>query len=158
MTTQVKEFAKQTIDRLSDSETQELMEFLNTLIKNQTVNSRENYREIRQALDNLRTECLHDNWDGYGAKALQSGAYSAALRFLQQLPPTIPEPDLAVDPDGMVAFEWINGARKAFSISIGNHGELVYAGIFENCTTHGTEFLDERFPKILVDHLQRIFL
>ncbi len=98
------------------------------------------------------------SFTGIGAKALQSGSYREAPRFIQKFPTIVPVPDIAVDPDGTVAFEWENGTHKVFSISMGDRGELIYAGIFENRKTHGTEFLEDEIPKIILDHLQRMFL
>lgn len=154
MTTDVKELAKQTIDELSESEVMELLEFLNSLHKKHETADQEVCGKLREALDALLEECSHDNWDGYGAKALQSGSYKEALRFIQSLPTTIPIPELAADPDGAIAFEWDNGPRRVFSISVEDSGELIYAGIFENRKTHGTEFFEDGIPKILLDHLQ----
>ena len=158
MTTDVKEFAKQTIDELSESEVMELWEYLNSLHKKHETVDQEVCGKFREALDALLQECSADNWDGYGAKALQFGSYREALRFVQSLPTTIPVPELAADPDGAIAFEWDNGPRRIFSISVGDSGELIYAGIFGNSKTHGTEFFEDGIPKILLDHLQRLFL
>jgi hypothetical protein len=153
----VKEIAKQKIDMLSQDDIMELLGFLNALEQRHECAKEENQGELRHALEELRETCGADNWDGYGACALHKESYQEALRLLQYLPTMFPQPDVAADPDGTVAFEWSNGPRQVLSLSIGNHGELVYAGIFDKSCTHGTEYVEHAFPRILVEHLQRVF-
>ena len=153
----VKEIAKQKIDSLSQDDIMELLGFLNGLEQRHECANKENQGELRHALEELREACGVNNWDGYGAHALHKESYQEALRLLQYLPTMFPQPDVAADPDGTVAFEWSNGPRQVLSLSIGNHGELVYAGIFEKSYTHGTEYFEHDFPRILVEHLQRVF-
>ena len=86
-----------------------------------------------ETLENLlkaKEEYSVDNWDGYGARAIDELSYQKAVRFALSLPSSIPTPEVHVDPDGEVTFEWYEGPRRVFSVSIGSNYELSYAGLF----------------------------
>jgi hypothetical protein len=110
-----------------------------------------------QLLNEALQECSIDNWDGYGAKSIDFNSYLRAFRFIYALPRAIPIPDITVEPDGEIAFEWYNGKRQVLSVSIGGKGELTYAGIFGNNKTHGTEYFEDEIPKTILDYIRRIF-
>ena len=113
--------------------------------------------EVLQSLNNVFKECSTDNWDGYGAKAIDRISFVQALRFIHSLPRTIPTPDLTAEPDGEIALEWYHGKRRIFSVSIGRTGELTYAGLFGSNKTHGTEYFGDELPKTILDNIQRTF-
>src|SRR5688572_14620111 len=63
----------------------------------------------RRAFENLEltfTESCKDNWDGYGAVAVQPYSYDHAARFLAALPSESEFPEISVDPDGEISFTW----------------------------------------------------
>ncbi len=115
------------------------------------------YQETRRVLWNAVAECSEDDWDGYGAKSVNNQSYEHSLRFLDMLPDTIPAPEVAVEPDGMVAFEWHEESRWVFSVSFETNGELVYAGLFGNSKTHGTENFGEELPQTILDSIRRVY-
>ena len=73
------------------------------------------------------------------------------------LPSTVPAPEVAVEPDGMVAFEWYEEPRWVFSVSFETNGELVYAGLFGNSKTHGMECFGEQLPQSILDSIHRVY-
>ena len=109
------------------------------------------------ALEDTITEFLTDNWDGYGAKALQASSLVNADRFLNILPINTRLPEVSVDPDGEIVLEWYKAPRQVFSISVGTNGELVYAGLFGSNKTNGTEFFEDEVPKTILDNLKRVY-
>lgn len=113
--------------------------------------------KITQALMNILEECAHPNWDGYGAKPIDKESYHESLRFVQYLPNSIPSPEVTIEPDGEIAFEWFNNKRRVFSISIGRNGELTYAGLFGYNKAHGTEFFGDELPKTILESIQKVF-
>jgi len=113
--------------------------------------------KITQALMNIFEECAHPDWDGYGAKPIDKESYYESLRFLQYLPNSIPGPEVTIEPDGEIAFEWFNDKRRVFSISIGSNGELTYAGLFGYNKAYGTEFFGDELPKTILENIQRVF-
>jgi len=113
--------------------------------------------QITQALMNIFEECAHPNWDGYGAKPIDKESYLESLRFIQYLPKALPSPEVTIEPDGEIAFEWFNSKRTVFSVSIGRNGELTYAGLFGYNKAYGTEFFGDELPKTILEGIQRVF-
>ena len=111
--------------------------------------------ETRQSLAKATEECSTDNWDSYGAKAIDQNSYASARYFSCLLPTNIPVPKIYVDPDGEVTFEWYAGPRQVFSVSMGSNNELIYAGLFGANKTHGTEYLDDELPGTILDNIRR---
>ena len=94
------------------------------------------------------------NWDGYGARAIEPGAYQQAERFLSALPTTTPMPDVSVDPDGEVAVSWNLDSNWIFSVSIGPTGRLSYAGLFGTGRACGTEWFLNEIPEAVLDNIR----
>lgn len=116
-------------------------------------------QDLLQELYEVFLECSEENWDGYGAKAIDPIFYSEAIRFFTALPiATIPRPEITVDPDGEVVFEWYNGPKRIFSISVGGNSELTYAGLFGSNKTSGIEYFGDELPKTILENIQRVFL
>src|ERR1700682_4975395 len=79
-----------------------------------------NWREeLRHKLCDAWSEASRLNWDGYGAKPAQRASVVKAFEFIDALPKNIPTPEIAVDPDGEISFDWYGGARRQVSISVG---------------------------------------
>jgi hypothetical protein len=114
-------------------------------------------REVLEDLDDSREEYSSENWDGYGAKPINAMSYYYAHRFLESLSPSLPSPEVGVDPDGEVSFEWYRKPRQVFSISVAPNGDLNYAGLFGRNKVHGTESFDDETPKVILDNLRRLF-
>ena len=115
------------------------------------------HKKTRQALRNAVKECGDDDWDGYDAKGMNWNSHEESLRFLDILPDTIPTPDVAVEPDGMVAFEWYEEPRWVFSVSFETNGAIAYAGLFGNSKTHGAEYFGEEVPQTILDNICRVY-
>jgi len=113
-------------------------------------------QSIMNALSEVLEECSVDNWDGYGAKAISIESYRNAQLFVMTLPTTIPFPEISVDPDGEVSFEWYRGPRMVFSLSIGAHNEISYAGLFGHNKVNGKEHFYDEIPKAIFDNLDRL--
>jgi hypothetical protein len=112
---------------------------------------------LLQEINEVFEECSVDNWDGYDAKAIDYDSYIEAIRFARSLPTTIPLPEIAVDPDGEVSFEWYQGPRRVFIMSIGSRNEIIYAGLFGFNKVNGTECFYDEIPKTILDNLDRLF-
>jgi hypothetical protein len=123
----------------------------------QSLSLGESYRDAVSALYDIAGCSVVPNWDGYGAIPVSPLAVGHALRFLRTLPPMLRTPDLSVDPDGEISFEWYFEPRRVLSISVGPHGELSYAGLFGRSDAHGTEYFGDELPKPIMDNLSRLF-
>ena len=107
-------------------------------------------------LDEAYSQGRADNWDEYGAQSVSKETYVTAFRFLEALPSAVPSPEISLDPDGEINFEW-NNAGKIFSASIGETGVLSYAGVFgTNLTAHGTEIFDDTIPEAIIQNIKRL--
>jgi hypothetical protein len=116
---------------------------------------------VQRGIDELRRvleESARENWDGYGALPAQVAAYDYAVALLASLPAMIPTPDISVDPDGEIAFDWFWESRLTFSISISADGRLSYAGLFGPNRTHGAEQFSGALPGTISGGLARLFV
>lgn len=115
------------------------------------------YRETEWALCEVAKECREDDWDGYGAKGINQKSFAESLRLLDLLPSNTPTPEVSVEPDGMVAFEWYKRPRWIFSVSFGTNNTLIYAGLFGKSKTHGTEYFGAEMPQIILGNIRRVY-
>jgi hypothetical protein len=78
---------------------------------------------------------LSDNWDSYGAKAIESDAVACAIGVIEHLShiQNVPEPTVTPTPDGHVGFCWDTG-EWSLDLSVDPSGLLSYV------------FLDQRDP------------
>jgi hypothetical protein len=74
-----------------------------------------------------------------------------------QLPISVPPPQVEVDDDGEIAFEWYRDDHWNFSVSVGPRGTLSYAGLFGETTAYGTERISDEFPENISRNLVRLF-
>jgi hypothetical protein len=97
------------------------------------------------------------NWDHYGAVPATDATAQVAYRFLSALPSTLPSPNIGLDPDGEVSFDWLAGKGRVFSVSIGESGRLSYAGMFgPGKTAHGSEPFDDAIPNAVIACVRRL--
>lgn len=113
-------------------------------------------RAVQQALGAACVAAREDNWDAMGSARVEPSTYEYARQFLQVLPPNLPIPDIAIDTDGEILFEWDRGPRHIFSVSVGRDGTLTFAGLFGHSKIHGTEHLREALPLVIAHSLQRL--
>ncbi len=123
---------------------------------------------LKNTVDNIYISCLpslyelfeeysENNWDGYGASAINLSSYINAISFLMALPSSTQVPEISIETDGDVVFEWFVSWDRVFSVSIGPNCELHYAGLFEGRQISGLEYLEETIPKIIIDQIDKIF-
>lgn len=83
--------------------------------------------------------------------ALNEATLRIAERFLLALPGSLPAPELSVDPDGEVVFDWFGPNNKSFSISLNFRGRVTYAGrTSAQRTPYGTDYFDDMVSEDLV--------
>lgn len=116
-------------------------------------------QKLKNALASLvavSEEASVDNWDSYGAKPVAKTSISEADRFLQMWPSNLPFPEIAAEPDGDIALEWIKDRRQMFSISFSGSNRITYAGVFGINEIHGTEYFGDAIPKVVLDSVRRV--
>ncbi len=87
----------------------------------------------------------------------RSSALSIAQRFLLALPRTEVPPELAMDDDGEICFDWKGPSQALLTIALGPDGRLSYAfraSQFDK--DHGTSRFVDAIPKKIVDLVRRV--
>lgn len=112
-------------------------------------------RASQVALDQAFSEALVDNWDGMGSRAAEATTYYYASKFLDLLPSSMPIPEISVDRDGEICFEWDSGPRQVFTTCVGRDGTLTFAGLFGYRKSHGVEILGESLPQIISENIEK---
>lgn len=89
-------------------------------------------------LHELAAEHSQPGWDGGEAPPVSAIAIKNASNLILALPSSVPNPELAVDPDdGAIALEWCGGPSRIFSVSVGNSTRMACAGIDGGYSWHG---------------------
>ena len=83
---------------------------------------------------------------------VKADTFGAAIRFAYCLPRFGPLPEVSVDPDGEISFDWISpSGDEMFSVSVNNQNQLAYAGWFgEKSRVHGIEQLGQSCPQEII--------
>jgi hypothetical protein len=103
-------------------------------------------------LDSLQAELFSSN-DPLVFKA----PFDLARRFLFALPTDLAAPELSLDPDGEIAFDWAAERGRNFSVSLGSTGRLSFAGKLgpEKCI-YGMDQFDEVVAREIVDAVKAL--
>jgi len=108
-------------------------------------------------LHQLPVECAKDDWDGYGAEAVKATALLRAEAFVRALPDDIPLPEVSVEPDGAVAFDWMPLPSKTFTLSVNEGNRLAYAWIDGTDRGHAAvKFEGVEIPSRVLTDLERL--
>ena len=70
------------------------------------------------------------NWDGENADPVTPESVSAALRVVEELPSDVETPELSVDPEGNIEFDWHLDNGTMFTISVGSTGDVAISGLY----------------------------
>ncbi len=70
------------------------------------------------------------NWDGENADPVTPESVSAALRVVEELPSDVEAPELSVDPEGNIEFDWHLDNGTMFTISVGSTGDVAISGLY----------------------------
>lgn len=78
---------------------------------------------------------------------------SYAERFVSLLPINTPVPDIVLEDDGEIAFDWGVSATSTFSVSVSRDGTLRFAGLFGGKTRYGTDQLTSTIPSEILSYV-----
>lgn len=88
--------------------------------------------QIAAALAMIQAECSAPDWDGQQACAVSPQTLHQAERvarlFYCFVPRDTPPPEVIPEADGEVSLSWTRDKNRTFSVSIGSHDNLNYAG------------------------------
>lgn len=91
-----------------------------------------------------------------GTVAVDAETKRMAIKLANLLPPSVPIPEVAFDPDGEIQFDWLGPGDKIFSVSVDRSGRLAYAGRFgEKKRNNGIEQLSESCPPEILQGIER---
>lgn len=74
-----------------------------------------------------------------------------ARQFLELLPDWIPEPEIDIDDDGDISFEWYVAPDRIVNVSVGPTNIVHFAGITAKRSLYGTEEISDEIPNEIVD-------
>jgi|SRR5579863_2646847 hypothetical protein len=84
------------------------------------------------------------------------GAAVAALSFAYTLPRSLPNPEVALDADGDITFDWLGSSGKMFSVAVSRTGRIAYAGRFgDKSKIHGIDQLSASCPQEIIRGVAR---
>ena len=108
-------------------------------------------------LRTLANECARDGWDGDDASALDPVALQTAEDLVRALPPGIPMPRCAPEPDGSISLDWIQSRSRLLSLSVGASNRLAYAWLDGVDTGHAVARFDGYLvPQRILSAIQSI--
>lgn len=88
--------------------------------------------------------------------ALRAEQSFPVLAFLRSLP-DVPCPEITIEPDGELGFDWNHGPRNVFSASLGVNGRIAWASLSDDITVHGRfDLSDGRWPEDARQALLRV--
>ncbi len=84
---------------------------------------------LNREIEEIGEECSVPGWDGYGADAVTAAAIAEARVFAETIDFSRVVPEVGIEPDGALTFEWHRSARLTLSVSVQGSGVLHYAAL-----------------------------
>lgn len=105
----------------------------------------------------IAAECAAPDWDGYGAKPVDSSAVLSAEMIIRGLPDGLPVPEVGAEPDGAISLDWIHSQHRMLSLSVGGDSRLAHGWIDGSESGHAVVGFDGvRLPDRLLSEIGRI--
>ena len=109
----------------------------------------------------IRNECSTANWDGQGAFAIGDQVIDIAEKavevLFELLPMGTPAPDVVPESDGEISISWSVDSSRMFSLSIGEHAKVNFAGQFgREGGVHAWQSIDTSSQSALEESLQDV--
>ncbi len=105
-------------------------------------------------------EHLNSAWSGDEIAPVSWVSYRNAREFLAILPASVPNPEVAIEPDdGAISLEWHVGYRKLFAMSVGVGTRFAFVGLYGNDKIYGVldfDKLPREAPEIVVSSIKRL--
>lgn len=101
---------------------------------------------------------LHlDAVNGSVSAPFDEGTLAAATAFLAVFPKHLTVPEVSLDEDGEVMFDWSPTKGRMVTVSLRNDGRMSYAArLGGGRTRHGTEYFNDAFPAWLGELLAEL--
>lgn len=113
-------------------------------------------KELRKDLEEIYWDCSEPNWDGYGASPASFLSYADAKRFIEVMPYFLPDPEISIHPDGMVAFEWDFDEKRNLMIALGGNSDVFFSAMLGASSVRGYTYFGDSFPKLIMNIFEEI--
>lgn len=96
---------------------------------------------------------------GYGAMEFPTSVKRVAMAFLEALPTDLPAPDLGLDNDGEVTFDWTGTHGRMMTIALRKDGRLSYAcRISAYDKQNGTKIFIDSVSNVVVECIRQVVI
>jgi hypothetical protein len=110
----------------------------------------------KEAIDSVREAYAESRQAGEVAP-ISEVTCKETIDFLTKLPPTIPIPEVVVEPNGDLALEWFVSNYYSFLVGFSGRSIVTYSGLFgRGRKTYGTEFITEAIPPLIIENIRRV--
>ena len=93
----------------------------------------------------------------YGAVKFSEPAKRIAFAFLEALPAGVPAPELGLDDDGEVTFDWAGTNGRMMTLALRDDGRLSYAcRISVTDKQNGTKLFINTVPNVVVECIRQV--
>lgn len=87
----------------------------------------------------------------------QSKIFELAEAFLLALPPSIPVPELTIDSDNDILFDWLGSNGEMLTLALSSEGRLTYAARFSPLDKeHGVKVFVDEIPGRISELIERV--
>ncbi|OGJ90698.1 MAG: hypothetical protein A2487_15315 [Candidatus Raymondbacteria bacterium RifOxyC12_full_50_8] len=114
------------------------------------------YTELKRSLRNAFISYLDDDNDADVRISSENATSKNAKRFINSFPSTLPMPEICIEEDGEVSFDWMNGKGRHVSVSVGPGPYLRYAALINGDSYHARELLTENFSSTIHLYISKI--
>lgn len=98
-----------------------------------------------------------EGWDGEGGLPANPHSVQYAQVFAASLPPSLPDPDVLIEPDGDVSFGWSTTPHRVVEVVVGSRGNLSFAALLESTRIYGTSPFIYGIPSEVTRKIQQVF-
>ena len=103
----------------------------------------------------LVNECSERGWDGDGAVPVDRLAAFNAADLIRTLPPDMPLPEVAAEPDGAISLDWIRSRNSLLSLTVSRSDRLAFAWLDGSDSGHGVARFDgQELPKRILQGIE----
>ncbi len=103
-------------------------------------------------------QLLSEAQAGEHVATIDQATFTIAKRFLMAFPKTLPAPELSLDKDGEISFDWLGKHREMFSLSLRADGRLSYAAkLGTKRSFYGIEEFDDEVPARIVESIKEVY-
>lgn len=100
---------------------------------------------------------IHDQLIGEGATAIQPSAATYAEKFLGMLPVGLPEPEVDIEPDEEIGFEWNRVGLRRLVIRFSPTGKIGFSQLDGTSLEWGSDPIFESGVKRAIERVTRFF-